>query len=258
MEGFIDKDLPSQREPNTCHQLPLNLDLAIREVAFSGVFLILEHSIPELSNIFNTLLSFSHRLDQTNKYSIMASRLSPAVRLVRAAAPLRQNLARPLLRQVTAARHTAIATARFQHNIPTPPPIEPKSESESSASPESSQGAAASPSETIPAGEEAEAPKAPRPEYHLSFTCRPCGERSNHVISKQGYHHGSVLVTCPGCKNRHVISDNLNIFGERKINVEDLVREQGGIVRKGTLGEDGDIEFWADETEGEPKKEGES
>lgn len=184
----------------------------------------------------------------------MASRLSPALRLVRAAAPFRQNFARPLLRQVATARHTGITAARFSHNIPTPPPIEPKSDSESSAS--SSDAESTSPSETIPAGEEAEAPKAPRPEYHLSFTCRPCGERSNHVISKQGYHHGSVLVTCPGCKNRHVISDHLNIFGDRKITVEDLIREQGGIVRKGKLGEDGDIEFWAQE--GESNKQGES
>lgn len=184
----------------------------------------------------------------------MASRLSPALRLVRAAAPLRQNFARPFLHQVTAARHTGIAATRFAHNIPTPPPIEPKSEPETSgSSPESSDAASTSPSETTPASEEAEAPKAPRPEYHLSFTCRPCGERSNHVISKQGYHHGSVLVTCPECKNRHVISDHLNIFGDRKITVEDLIREQGGIVRKGTLGEDGDIEFWADNV-----KEGES
>ena len=49
------------------------------------------------------------------------------------------------------------------------------------------------------------------PAYEITFTCRPCQERSAHRISKQGYHHGSVLITCPGCKSRHIISDHLNV-----------------------------------------------
>ena len=47
--------------------------------------------------------------------------------------------------------------------------------------------------------------------YELTFTCRPCLTRSTHKISKQGYHKGSVLITCPNCKNRHVISDHLKV-----------------------------------------------
>ncbi|ROV96540.1 hypothetical protein VMCG_07758 [Cytospora schulzeri] len=86
----------------------------------------------------------------------------------------------------------------------------------------------------------------PRPSYELTFTCVPCGTRSAHNISKQGYHHGSVLIACPSCRNRHVISDHLGIFGNRKITVEDLMREKGMLVKRGTLGEDGDIEFWED------------
>ena len=88
----------------------------------------------------------------------------------------------------------------------------------------------------------------------------PCGERSAHTISKQGYHHGSVLITCPACRNRHVISDHLRIFssdpGAPKTIEELLARraaEAGGdprrLVKKGTLGEDGDVEFWEDGTE---------
>ncbi|KAF4989704.1 hypothetical protein FDECE_14619 [Fusarium decemcellulare] len=93
----------------------------------------------------------------------------------------------------------------------------------------------------------------PRPElkashYQLSFTCVPCGHRSHHNVSKQGYHHGSTLITCPGCRNRHVISDHLNIFGDRKITVEDLMREKGQLVKRGSLGEDGDIEFWPEDS----------
>ena len=36
------------------------------------------------------------------------------------------------------------------------------------------------------------------------------------------------------------------IFGDRKVTVEELLREKGQLVKKGTLGEDGDLEFWAD------------
>ncbi|KJZ78348.1 hypothetical protein HIM_02386 [Hirsutella minnesotensis 3608] len=88
--------------------------------------------------------------------------------------------------------------------------------------------------------------------YQLSFTCVPCGHRSHHNISKQGYHKGSILITCPECRNRHIISDHLGIFGDRDITVEDLMREKGRLVKRGSLGEDGDVEFWADEApEGE-------
>ncbi|KAI8958947.1 DNL zinc finger-domain-containing protein [Daldinia sp. FL1419] len=86
------------------------------------------------------------------------------------------------------------------------------------------------------------------PHYELTFTCVPCGDRSRHTISKQGYHKGSVLITCPTCRNRHIISDHLNIFGNRKVTIEDIMREKGQLVKKGTLGEEGDIEFWEDGT----------
>lgn len=92
--------------------------------------------------------------------------------------------------------------------------------------------------------------------YQISFTCVPCEHRSHHNISKQGYHTGSVLITCPECRNRHVISDHLDIFGDRKLTVEDLMREKGRLVKRGTLGEDGDIELWpedlAEQQVGEP------
>lgn len=51
------------------------------------------------------------------------------------------------------------------------------------------------------------------PAYELTFTCKKCSTRSSHRISKQGYHHGTVLITCPGCKNRHLISDHMKVPG---------------------------------------------
>lgn len=52
------------------------------------------------------------------------------------------------------------------------------------------------------------------PAYELTFTCKPCQSRSTHRVSKQGYHKGTVLITCPDCKNRHVISDHLKVRSE--------------------------------------------
>jgi protein import protein ZIM17 len=53
--------------------------------------------------------------------------------------------------------------------------------------------------------------QAEQPAYDLTFTCKPCKTRSSHRVSKQGYHYGSVLITCPECKNRHIISDHLGV-----------------------------------------------
>lgn len=105
------------------------------------------------------------------------------------------------------------------------------------------------------ASEEIKQRKLQEPHYELTFTCVPCSERSTHTVSKQGYHKGSVLITCPSCRNRHIISDNLNIFGNRKITVEDLMKERGQLVKRGTLGEDGDVEFWEDGTVTERNKD---
>jgi hypothetical protein len=58
-------------------------------------------------------------------------------------------------------------------------------------------------------------PKPDVPSYQMVFTCKKCSERSAHTISKQGYHHGTVLVTCPGCKSRHLMSDHLKVPSPR-------------------------------------------
>ncbi|KAK4132377.1 zf-DNL-domain-containing protein [Trichocladium antarcticum] len=99
-----------------------------------------------------------------------------------------------------------------------------------------------------------------QPHYELTFTCRPCSARSRHRVSKHGYHHGSVLIACPQCRNRHVISDHLRIFGDTAQTIEDILRDRGELIKKGTLGagaaEDGeDLEFWEDGTS-TPRDEG--
>ncbi|BCR92710.1 DNL-type zinc finger protein [Aspergillus chevalieri] len=82
------------------------------------------------------------------------------------------------------------------------------------------------------------------PAYQITFTCKPCGERSSHRMSKHGYHKGTVLIRCPSCHNRHVIADHLNIFFDKKTTLEDIMEKQGDKVTRGYL--EGDMEFWDD------------
>lgn len=51
-------------------------------------------------------------------------------------------------------------------------------------------------------------------------------------MSKLAYTKGVVLIECPGCKNRHLIADNLGWFRDQRTTVEDLVKEKGEAVRK--------------------------
>jgi len=84
------------------------------------------------------------------------------------------------------------------------------------------------------------------PSYELTFTCKVCETRSSHRLSKQGYHKGTILISCPGCKNRHLISDHLKIFSDKSVTIEDLMKEKGTLVKRGSLSADGDVEFWDD------------
>jgi mitochondrial protein import protein ZIM17 len=114
-----------------------------------------------------------------------------------------------------------------------------------------------------------EAPPQPQdvpPAYQLTFTCKPCSTRSSHRVTKQGYHHGTTLITCPNCKARHLISDHLKIFSDERITLEDILSKTlpdgkplTDLLKKGKLGmrqgamiaNEGDegIEFWEDGSE---------
>ncbi|KAJ6149912.1 hypothetical protein N7471_001111 [Penicillium samsonianum] len=80
--------------------------------------------------------------------------------------------------------------------------------------------------------------------YRITFTCKPCGHRSAHRMSKQGYHRGTVLIQCPSCDSRHVMSDHLGVFFEKKTTLEDLLKEKGQTLTHGHT--EGNLEFWED------------
>ncbi|KAJ1927027.1 hypothetical protein IWQ60_003282 [Tieghemiomyces parasiticus] len=70
-----------------------------------------------------------------------------------------------------------------------------------------------------------------QPKLFLRFTCKVCQTPSQKLISKQAYTEGVVLIQCDECKNRHLIADNLGWFRDENVNVEDLVKEKGQVVR---------------------------
>lgn len=84
------------------------------------------------------------------------------------------------------------------------------------------------------------------PAYKIVFTCKPCGHRSAHRMSKQGYHRGTVVIKCPSCANRHVMSDHLKIFFDKSSTLDEILGDRGHKVTKGYL--EGDFEFWEDGT----------
>ncbi|KAF5237373.1 hypothetical protein FANTH_10817 [Fusarium anthophilum] len=167
------------------------------------------------------------------EFRTMASRAPSLASKVLRQLPKQPQRFPPLLRAPFIRPATInLQSFRAAHNIPRPPTqtyAKPKPEQAQTGETPKSEG---------------ERPEIKASHYQLSFTCIPCGHRSHHNVSKQGYHYGSTLITCPECRNRHVISDHLNIFGDRKVTIEDLMREKGRLVKKGSLGEDGDIEFW--------------
>lgn len=75
----------------------------------------------------------------------------------------------------------------------------------------------------------------PENRLRISFTCTSngCGARNIKSFSHEAYNNGVVLIQCFKCKKRHLIADNLGIFGPER-NVEELLESKGIQITKVT------------------------
>lgn len=67
--------------------------------------------------------------------------------------------------------------------------------------------------------------------YAMMYTCTVCDTRAAKMVSKQAYHHGTVLIRCPQCQNLHLIADHLGQFEEKGWTVEQFLEAQGERVQ---------------------------
>lgn len=52
------------------------------------------------------------------------------------------------------------------------------------------------------------------------------------------------MIQCPECKNRHVVSDHFKIFSDLDITIEDILKERGEEVVRGSLNDEGGSVEW--------------
>lgn len=82
----------------------------------------------------------------------------------------------------------------------------------------------------------------------LGFTCKKCNTRNdNKIISKLAYTKGVVIVRCDGCKNNHLIADNMGWFDNNRRNIEQILKKKGESVRRIRDDSDGYFEAVAQE-----------
>lgn len=66
----------------------------------------------------------------------------------------------------------------------------------------------------------------------LQYTCKVCGTRNCHRVSRIAYQKGLVIATCKGCMGQHLIADHLGWTKHFDGNIEDYLPEQGSEVNR--------------------------
>jgi len=70
-------------------------------------------------------------------------------------------------------------------------------------------------------------------EMQIAFTCTVCNTRNHRQFSKISYEKGIVIVECDGCKNNHLIADNLGWFPHTGCkNIEEILAAKGEKVKR--------------------------
>ncbi|TGZ74390.1 hypothetical protein CRM22_000967 [Opisthorchis felineus] len=59
---------------------------------------------------------------------------------------------------------------------------------------------------------------------YIEFTCKKCNHRSRKHFSKHAYQKGIVIIRCEGCRNLHLIADNLGWIKDKHWKLEDFVK----------------------------------
>eukprot|EP00922_Rhytidocystis_sp_ex-Travisia-forbesii_P053255 GHVS01078969.1.p1 GENE.GHVS01078969.1~~GHVS01078969.1.p1 ORF type:complete len:219 (+),score=50.87 GHVS01078969.1:219-875(+) len=68
--------------------------------------------------------------------------------------------------------------------------------------------------------------------YLLKFTCNVCQTTAAKRFSKLSYHHGVVIIRCPGCRKLHLVADRLGWFGDKPESIEDFLEANGQTLVK--------------------------
>ena len=142
---------------------------------------------------------------------LRASPRALSLRLAARQRPLYQLAARRFRDELRSSAPSPLAACQQHLHRPSQRFNSSTSESESQLLTENSESQSSTETSSPPANAEHPEVRQDVPAYELTFTCKPCSTRTTHRISKQGYHHGTVLITCPNCTSRHLITDHLKV-----------------------------------------------
>lgn len=66
----------------------------------------------------------------------------------------------------------------------------------------------------------------------IVYTCTVCNTRAAKQFTERAYHHGVVIVRCPGCQNQHLIADRLGYFQDGPFDLDTIAAKTGHVVKR--------------------------